>query len=118
MEPLTLLATIVTITITGALTRVGEIVLDGTIDKFKRLIEREHPDTLQQLQAAASNPAALPETIEVMATLIENDAEVKAIAEKVAQENNKNPQVIKYMKNVGFIAEAGSNITNFTQNFN
>ncbi|MGB5594222.1 MAG: hypothetical protein WBM32_18445 [Crocosphaera sp.] len=70
MEPLTILATTTTIVITGALTRVGEIVLDGTISKFKQLIARKYPETLQKLEAAASNSELLPETIEVMATLI------------------------------------------------
>ena len=93
MEPLTL-AGIVTIVITGALTRVGEITLDGTISKFKQLIAKKHPETLQQLEAAASNPELLPETVEVMATVIENDEEVKEVAEKVAQENESKPYVI------------------------
>ena len=93
MEPLTL-AGIATIVITGALTRVGEITLDGTISKLKQLIERKHPETLQQLEAAASNPELLAETIEVMATVIENDDEVKEVAEQVAQENENKPYVI------------------------
>jgi hypothetical protein len=43
MEPLTLLASIATIVITGALARVGEITLDGTIERFRQLIGSKSP---------------------------------------------------------------------------
>lgn len=93
MDPLTL-AGIGTIVLTGALARVGEMALDGTIAQFKRLIETKYPDIFRKLEAATSNPDILPETIDVMATLINDDAEIKAIAEQVAKENESNPYVI------------------------
>lgn len=120
MDPLTLtaLASIVTIVMTGALTRVGEIGLDGTIAQFKRLIQSKSPETLLKLQGATDNPKTLPETIKVMATLIENDTEVKAVAEKVAQENQSKPSVINMMRNVGFVVQDGGKVEGVTLNFN
>ncbi|MFN5516351.1 MAG: hypothetical protein ACK5CA_16855 [Cyanobacteriota bacterium] len=52
MEPLTLLATGVTIILAGALTRVGELCLDGSSEQLKKLIAAKSPDTLAKLQAA------------------------------------------------------------------
>ncbi|ACK65794.1 hypothetical protein PCC8801_1747 [Rippkaea orientalis PCC 8801] len=120
MDPLTL-AGIGTIVLTGALARVGEMALDGTIAQFKRLIEAKYPDIFRKLEAATSNPDTLPETIDVMATLIDNDAEIKAIAEHLAKENQNHPQVIQYnntknLKNTGFVAESGSNVSQVTVN--
>ena len=53
MEPLTLLATGVTIILTGALTRVGELSLDGAIAELKNLISAKSPDTLKRLRWGA-----------------------------------------------------------------
>jgi len=107
MELLTL-AGIVTIVITGALTRIGEMALDGSIDQLKRLIQRKSPDTFKKLEAAADDPKALPETIEVMATLIEEDTEIKQIAETVAKENQSQPYVVNMMEKVtGEIKQIG-----------
>ena len=93
MEPLTLLATGVTIILGGALARVGELVLDGFLEKLINLIAVKSPDTLKKLQSANQNPALLPETIEVMATLLE-DPEIQKVAEQVVKENQSNPYVI------------------------
>ena len=93
MEPLTLLAAGATIILTGALTRVGELSLDGSIEKLKSLIAAKSPDTLKKLQSANQNPDLLPETIEVMATLLE-DPEMQRVAEQVVKENESNPYVI------------------------
>lgn len=94
MEPLTLLATGVTIILAGALTRVGELSLDGAIAELKNLIAAKSPETWKQLEATAKNPAALPGTIEVMATLLE-DQELRKVAEQVTKENEYNPYVIQ-----------------------
>ncbi|MCA2624722.1 MAG: hypothetical protein IM507_00335 [Microcystis sp. M20BS1] len=115
MEPLTLLATRVTIILGGALARVGEIVLDGSLEKLINLIEAKSPDTLKKLQSANQNPALLPETIEVMATLLE-DPEIQKVAEQVVKENQSNPYVINMMKNVGIVNQG--TIHNPTFNFN
>ena len=93
MEPFTF-STVVTIILMGALTRVGELSLDGAIAQLKNLIAAKSPETWKQLEATANNPAALPETIEVMATLLE-DQELREVAEKVTKENESNPYVIQ-----------------------
>ena len=93
MEILTLLATTVTIILGGALARVGELVLDGSLEKLTNLIGAKSPDTLKKLQSANQNPALLPETIEVMATLLE-DPEIQKVAEQVVKDNQSNPYVI------------------------
>ena len=103
MEPLTVLASIATIVMTGALARVGEITLDGTIERFRRLIGAKSPEILEKLESAATNPDTLPEAIEVMATLIEEDDEVRAIAEQIRRENETKPYIINQMKNVGIV---------------
>ncbi|MEA5512281.1 hypothetical protein VB715_21140 [Crocosphaera sp. UHCC 0190] len=94
MEPLTALAGTVAIILTGALNRVGEMTLDGTIAQLKKLIEAKSPETLKKLESSGQNPKILPETIEVIATLIEDDTEIKEAAEKVAKENENNSYVI------------------------
>ena len=94
MEPFTLLATGLTIILMGALTRVGELSLDGAIAELKNLIAAKSPETWKQLEATAKNPAALPGTIEVMATLLE-DQELRKVAEQVTKENEYNPYVIQ-----------------------
>ena len=99
MEPLTLLATGVTIILTGALTRVGELSLDGAIAQLKNLIVVKSPEIWKQLEATAKNPAALPKTIEVMATLLE-DQELREVAEQVTKENESNPYVTKMMAQI------------------
>ena len=50
MEPLTLLATGVKIILTGALTRIGELSLDGAIAELKNLIATKSPDTLKRFK--------------------------------------------------------------------
>jgi len=115
MEPLTLLATGVTIILGGALARVGELVLDGALEKLTNLIGAKSPDTLKKLQLANQNPALLPETIEVMATLLK-DPERQKVAEQVFKENQSNPYVINMMKNVGIVNQGTSH--NPTFNFN
>jgi len=115
MEPLTLLATTVTIILGGALARVGELVLDGSLEKLTNLIAAKSPDTLKKLQSANQNPALLSETIEVMATLLE-DPEIQKVAEQVVKENQSNPYVINMMKNVGIVNQG--TIHNPTFNFN
>jgi exopolysaccharide biosynthesis predicted pyruvyltransferase EpsI len=99
MEPLTLLATGVTIILTGALTRVGELSLDGAIAQLKNSIVVKSPEIWKQLEATAKNPAALPKTIEVMATLLE-DQELREVAEQVTKENESNPYVTKMMAQI------------------
>jgi hypothetical protein len=115
MEILTLLATGVTIILGGALARVGEIVLDGSLEKLINLIGAKSPDTLKKLQSANQDPDLLPETIEVMATLLK-DPERQKVAEQVFKENQSNPYVINMMKNVGIVNQETSH--NPTFNFN
>ena len=115
MEPLTLLATGVTIILGGALARVGEIVLDGSLEKLTNLIAVKSPDTLKKLQSANQDTALLPEKIEVMATLLK-DPEIQKVAEQVVKENQSNPYVINMMKNVGIVNQG--TIHNPTFNFN
>ena len=114
MEPLTLLATGVTIILGGALARVGELVLDGSLEKLTNLIAVKSPDTLKKLQSANQDTALLPETIEVMATLLK-DPERQKVAEQVFKENQSNPYVINMMKNVGIVNQG--TIHNPTFNF-
>jgi hypothetical protein len=100
MEPLTLLATGVTIILTGALARVGELSLDGAIAQLKNLIAAKSPDTLKRLEGADQNEAISSETIEIIATLIEDDPQIRAVAEQVTKENETNPYVIKMMAQI------------------
>jgi hypothetical protein len=115
MGLLTLLATGVTIILGGALARVGELALDGSLEKLNNLIAAKSPDTLKKLESANQNPALLPETIEVMATLLE-DPEMRRVAEQAVKENESNPYVINMMKNVGIVNQG--TIHNPTFNFN
>lgn len=117
MEPLTL-ATAVTIILTGALTRVGELTLDGSIEQLRKLITVKSPNTLKKLQAAHQNSKLLPETIAVMATLLEEDREIKAVAEKVAEENESNPYVINMIEKVVNLAQGNATINIREQNIN
>jgi hypothetical protein len=77
------------------------MTLEGGIDQLKKIVQRKSPNTFKQLEAAAENPQALPETVEMMATLIEEDEEVKAVTEKVAEENKDNAKVIQEINNLG-----------------
>lgn len=117
MEPLTLLATGVTIILAGALTRVGELSLDGAIAQLKNLIATKSPDTLKRLQGADQNEAISSETIEIIATLIEDDPRIREVAEQVVRENESKPYVINQMKNVGFVVQEGGKVEGVTQNF-
>ncbi|MEL6987801.1 MAG: hypothetical protein AAGK97_08210 [Bacteroidota bacterium] len=110
------LASIVTIVITGALTRTSEIILDETINKFRQLLQAKSPETMKKLQESATRPDTLQETIEVMATLIDSDTEVKEVAEKIAKENESKSYVINTMKNVGIVNHGA--ISNPVFNFN
>ncbi|MFM6473972.1 MAG: hypothetical protein ACKPGH_10800, partial [Dolichospermum sp.] len=83
MDPITVVAGIVTIILTGALTRVGELSLDGAILKLKNLIEAKSPQIINQLQATGGNQAPSPETIDAVATLIKNDPDIQQLAEQV-----------------------------------
>ncbi|MGL5034377.1 MAG: hypothetical protein ACRC6M_11320 [Microcystaceae cyanobacterium] len=116
MEPLTF-ASVVTIILTGALTRVGELSLDGAIAQLKNLIAAKSPDTLKRLQGADQNEVVSSETIEIMATLIEDDPKIREVAEKVVKENQSKPYVINQMKNVGFVVQEGGKVEGVTQNF-
>jgi hypothetical protein len=116
MEPLTLLATGVTIVLAGALTRVGELSLDGAIAELKNLIGAKSPDTLKRLQGADQNEVVSSETIEIIATLIEDDPKIREVAEQVVKENESKPYVINQMKNVGIVNQG--TIHNPVFNFN
>jgi hypothetical protein len=94
---------------------VGELVLDGSLEKLINLIGANSPDTLKKLQSANQDPGLLPETIEVMATLLK-DPERQKVAEQVFKENQSNPYVINMMKNVGIVNQETSH--NPTFNFN
>ena len=115
MEPLTLLATGVTIILTGALTRVGELSLDGSIEKLKNLIVVKSPEIWKQLEATAKNPASLPGTIGVMATLLE-DQELREVAEQVTKENESNPYVIQMINQNKQVTVSQSGIGNSQNN--
>ncbi len=99
MELLTI-AGIGTIILTAALTRGTEMTLEGGIDQLTKIVQRKSPNTFKQLEAAAENPQALPETVEMMAKLIEEDEEVKQVAEKVAEENKNNPNVMNQLAKI------------------
>ena len=99
MEPLTF-ASVVTIILTGALARVGELSLDGAIAQLKNLIADKSPDTLKRLQGVDQNAAVSSETIEIMATLIEDDPQIREVAEQVTKENESNPYVTKMMAQI------------------
>ena len=109
MEPLTAFASVVTIILTGALTRVGELSLDVAIAELKNLIAVKSPDTLKRLQGADQNEAVSSETIEIMATLIEDDPQMREVAEQVVRENEFKPYVINQMKNVGIVNQGTIN---------
>jgi predicted ATPase with chaperone activity len=115
MEPLTLLATGATIVLAGALTRVGELSLDGAIAQLKNLIVVKSPEIWKQLEATAKNPAALPKTIEVMATLLE-DQELREVAEQVTKENESNPYVIQMINQNKQVTVSQSGIGNSQNN--
>ena len=115
MEPLTLLATGATIVLAGALTRVGELSLDGAIAQLKNLIVVKSPEIWKQLEATAKNPAALPKTIEVMATLLE-DQELREVAEQVTKENESNPYVIHMINQNKQVTVSQSGISNSQNN--
>ena len=102
MEPLTI-AGIVTIVLTGALTKVGENALDGTLQRLSLLLQQKAPNTWNKLTSTTNNTQALPEVIEVMAETIEKDDEIKKVAEEIAEDNKSKSEVINIMKNVGIV---------------
>ncbi|MGB5770102.1 MAG: hypothetical protein WBM32_09560 [Crocosphaera sp.] len=92
MEPLTV-AGIVTIVLTGALAKVGENALDGSLKHLGQLLEQKASKTWNKLIASQNNAEALPEVIEVMAETIEKDDEIKKLAEKIANDNKSKPEI-------------------------
>ena len=116
MDPLTI-AGIATIVLTGALTKIGENALDGSLKQLSKLLKQKSPDTWRRIAAAGDDQQTLPEVIEVMATVIEEDENIKKVAEEVAQKNQSKPEIINIMKNVGMVVQGGT-INNPTFNFN
>lgn len=90
MDPLTL-AGIVTIVLTEALARVGELSLNGAISRLRDLIAAKSPEIINQLQEISENQTPLPETIEAIATLVKDDPQIREVAEQVAKENGSKP---------------------------
>ncbi|MDJ0511071.1 MAG: hypothetical protein QNJ64_17715 [Crocosphaera sp.] len=98
MEPLTI-AGIVTIVLTGALTKLGENALDGTLKGLSQLLQQKAPNTWNKLISAKDNPQALPEVIEVMAETIQDNDEIKKVAEEIAEENKSQPEIKTFINN-------------------
>lgn len=107
MEPLTI-AGIATIVLTGALAKIGENALEGSLKQLSNLIKQKSPDTWRKITSATDNQQALPEVIEVMATAIEEDEKIKQVAQEVAQENHSKPEITNIMKNVGMVVQGGT----------
>ena len=80
MEPLTI-AGIVTIVLTGALTKVGKNALDGSLKRLSELLQQNVPETYLKLISSQDNTEALPEVIEIMAETIKDDDEIKKLSE-------------------------------------
>ncbi len=104
METLTI-AAIVTFTLSGALQKLGEQGLEGTQKLLGQLIKQKFPTIWQQITGNNNEQEALPEVIQSMREAIESDEEIKATAEKLAQENQSNQEVINITNN--FIKNAG-----------
>ncbi len=115
MEPLTI-AGIVTIVLTGALAKIGENALDGSLKQLSQLLKQKSPDTWKRITTVGDDQEALPEVIDVVATAIAKDEDIKKVAEEVAQENQSKPEVINIMKNVGIVNQG--TINNPVFNFN
>ena len=64
------------------------------------MIAAKSPDTLKRLQGADQNEAVSSEMIEIIATLIEDDPQIREVAEQVTKENESNPYVIKTMAQI------------------
>ena len=92
MEPLTI-AGIVTILLTGALTKVGENALDGSLKRLSQLLQKNAPETWNKLISTTNNTEALPEVIEIMAETIKDDDEIKKLSEKIANDNQSKPEI-------------------------
>jgi predicted Holliday junction resolvase-like endonuclease len=107
MEPLTV-AGIVTIVLTGALAKVGENALDGSLKYLGQLLEQKAPKTWNKLTASQNNAEALPEIIEVMAETIKDDDEIKKVAEEIAEDNKSKSEVINIMTKVGYVIQGGT----------
>lgn len=121
MDPFTV-AGIVALVLVGIFNKTGEVIVEGIIEQLKQRLSQKSPETLKQLQSASEGDAeSLRQPIEVMATLIDEDATLKQLAETVAKENaDKQPQpdkTINIIKNVGIKAEADSKVENVTQHF-
>lgn len=112
MEPFTL-AGIVALVLVGIFNKTGEVIVEESVEQIKKQLVEKSPNTLEQLKASSEdNTDALAQPIQMMATLIENDGVFKQLAETVAKQNlDKQAQTVKIIKNLGFIAEAGSNVT-------
>jgi nitrogenase subunit NifH len=117
MEPFTL-AGIATLVLVGIFNKMGETVVEESVEQFKRRLSQKSPETVQQLQTVSeSDTESLMQPIQTIATLIEEDATFRQLAEMVASRNvDKQAQAVKIIKNVGFIAEAGSTVS-VHQNF-
>ena len=102
MEPLTI-AGIVTIVLTGALTKVGKNALDGSLKRLSELLQQNVPETYLKLISSQDNTEALPEVIEVMAKTIKDDDEFKNLATEIAEDNKSKSEVINIMNNVGIV---------------
>jgi hypothetical protein len=114
MDPFTV-AGIVALVLVGIFNKTGEVIAEGSIEQLKQRLSQKSPETLKQLQSASEGDAeSLRQPIEVMATLIEEDATLKQLAETVAKENaDKQPQAdktINILKNAGIVANAGSKV--------
>jgi len=115
MDPFTV-AGIVALVLVGIFNKTGEVIAEGSIEQLKQRLSQKSPETLKQLQSASEGDAeSLRQPIEVMATLIEEDATLKQLAETVAKENaDKQPQAdktINIIKNVGIYTEKVENVT-------
>ena len=102
MVPLTI-AGIVTILLTGALTKVGENALDGSLKRLSQLLQKNAPETWNKLISTTNITEALPEVIEVMAKTIKDDDEIKNLATEIAEDNKSKSEVINIMNNVGIV---------------
>lgn len=90
-----MIPTLLTIILNGALTRMGELTLDGLIAQCSQMIAAKSPDFLKKLESGIT-----PETIEMTATVIADDPELKSLAQQVVEENQTNPYVVEKMTRI------------------
>ena len=115
MDPFTI-AGIATVVLSGALAKIGENELEGSQKQLSKLLKQKSPDTWNKIASAGDDQQALPEVIEVMSSVIEEDEDIKKVAEEVAQENQSKPEIINIMENVGMVVQGGT-VNNPTFNF-